>query len=141
MISFLQVENLSKRFGEQLLFENITFGIGKNQKVALIAKNGMGKSTLLRIIAGKDSADTGSVIFRNDISIGILDQDPELNGKLRVRRGVQLGEPDLEINQNIRASREGQRRIGSRRTHPANGRSRRMGLRHTSKTNPVGTQG
>ncbi len=79
MISFLQVENLSKRFGEQLLFENITFGIGKNQKVALIAKNGMGKSTLLRIIAGKDSADTGSVIFRNDISIGILDQDPELN--------------------------------------------------------------
>ncbi len=79
MISFLQVENLSKRFGEQLLFENITFGIGKNQKVALIAKNGIGKSTLLRIIAGKDSADTGSVIFRNDISIGILDQDPELN--------------------------------------------------------------
>lgn len=79
MISFLQVENLSKRFGEQLLFENITFGIGKNQKVALITKNGMGKSTLLRIIAGKDSADTGSVIFRNDISIGILDQDPELN--------------------------------------------------------------
>ena len=52
MISFLQVENLSKRFGEQLLFENITFGIGKNQKVALIAKNGMGKSTLLRIFAG-----------------------------------------------------------------------------------------
>ena len=79
MISFLQVDNLSKRFGEQLLFENITFGIGKNQKVALIAKNGMGKSTLLRIIAGKDSADTGSVIFRNDISIGILEQDPELD--------------------------------------------------------------
>ena len=79
MISFLQVENLSKRFGEQLLFENVTFGIGKNQKVALIAKNGMGKSTLLRIIAGKDSADTGTVIFRNDISIGILDQDPELD--------------------------------------------------------------
>ena len=79
MISFLQVENLSKRFGEQLLFENITFGIGKNQKVALIAKTGMGKSTLLRIIAGKDSADTGTVIFRNDISIGILDQDPELD--------------------------------------------------------------
>ena len=79
MISFLQVENLSKRFGEQLLFENITFGIGKNQKVALIAKNGMGKSTLLRIIAGKDFADTGTVIFRNDISIGILDQDPELD--------------------------------------------------------------
>ena len=78
MISYLQVDNLSKRFGEQLLFEHISFGVGKGQKVALIAKNGMGKSTLLRIIAGKDSAETGTVIFRNDISIGILEQDPLL---------------------------------------------------------------
>lgn len=79
MISYLQVEHLSKRFGEQLLFEDITFGIGKGQKVALIAKNGMGKSTLLRIIAGKDTAETGNVIFRNDISVGILEQDPVLD--------------------------------------------------------------
>lgn len=79
MISYLQVDNLSKRFGEQLLFEHISFGVGKGQKVALIAKNGMGKSTLLRIIAGKDSAETGTVIFRNDISIGILEQDPLLD--------------------------------------------------------------
>lgn len=78
MISYLQVDNLSKRFGEQSLFENISFGIGKGQKVALIAKNGMGKSTLLRIIAGKDSAETGTVIFRNDITMGILEQDPLL---------------------------------------------------------------
>ena len=79
MISFLQVENLSKRFGEQLLFEGISFGIGKNQKTALIAKNGMGKSTLLQIIAGKDIPESGSVIFRNDISIGYLQQNPDLN--------------------------------------------------------------
>lgn len=79
MISFLQVENLSKRFGEQLLFEGISFGIGKNQKTALIAKNGMGKSTLLQIIAGKDTPESGSVIFRNDISIGFLEQNPDLN--------------------------------------------------------------
>lgn len=78
MISYLQVDNLSKRFGEQLLFEHISFGVGKGQKVALIAKNGMGKSTLLRIIAGKDSAETGTVIFRNDITVGILEQDPVL---------------------------------------------------------------
>lgn len=78
MISYLQVENLSKRFGEQILFEGISFGIGKGQKVALIAKNGMGKSTLLRIIAGKDSPENGSVIFRNDITVGYLDQDPLL---------------------------------------------------------------
>lgn len=79
MISYLQVDNLSKRFGEQLLFENISFGIAKGQKVALIAKNGMGKSTLLHIIAGKDTSETGTVIFRNDITVGILDQDPSLN--------------------------------------------------------------
>ena len=79
MISYLQVDNLSKRFGEQLLFENISFGIGKGQKVALIAKNGMGKSTLLRIIAGKDTSESGTVIFRNDITLGILDQDPALD--------------------------------------------------------------
>lgn len=79
MISFLQVENLSKRFGEQLLFEGISFGIGKNQKTALIAKNGMGKSTLLQIIAGKNTPESGSVIFRNDISIGFLEQNPDLN--------------------------------------------------------------
>ena len=53
MISYLQVDNLSKRFGEQLLFENISFGIGKGQKVALIAKNGMGKSTLFGLLPEK----------------------------------------------------------------------------------------
>lgn len=79
MISYLQVDNLSKRFGEQVLFENISFGIGKNQKVALIAKNGMGKSTLLKIIANLEDAETGTVIFRNDISVGYLEQDPTLN--------------------------------------------------------------
>ncbi|KIO42535.1 MULTISPECIES: ABC-F family ATP-binding cassette domain-containing protein [Sanguibacteroides] len=78
MISFLQVNNLSKRFGEQPLFENLSFGIGKNQKVALIAKNGMGKSTMLKIIAGKEIADAGTIIFRNDITVGYLEQDPQL---------------------------------------------------------------
>ena len=79
MISYLQLDNLSKRFGEQLLVENISFVIGKGQKVALIAKNGMGKSTLLRIIAGKDTSESGTVIFRNDITVGILYQDPALD--------------------------------------------------------------
>lgn len=81
MISYLQVDNLSKRFGEHLLFENISFGIGKGQKVALIAKNGIGKSTLLAIIAGYEGSESGTVIFRNDISIGFLQQDPELENQ------------------------------------------------------------
>lgn len=79
MISYLQVENISKRFGEQLLFENISFGISKGDKVAMIARNGMGKSTLMKIIAGKDSSETGNIIFRNDISVGFLEQEPVLN--------------------------------------------------------------
>ena len=78
-VSYLQVENLSKRFGENLLFENISFGIARGEKTALIAKNGIGKSTLLKIIASRDSAQTGTVIFRNDIKVGYLEQDPDLN--------------------------------------------------------------
>lgn len=98
MISYLQVDHLSKRFGAHLLFENLSFGIGKGDKVALIAKNGMGKSTLLRIIAGKDTAEEGSVVFRNDISTGILEQDPELNPENTVFEEVfQADNPVLRL--------------------------------------------
>jgi len=79
MISYLQVENISKSFGDLVLFEQLSFGIAKDQKVAFIAKNGTGKTTLLNIIAGKDSPDTGEVIFRNDLEVGYLPQEPELN--------------------------------------------------------------
>jgi ATP-binding cassette subfamily F protein uup len=79
MISYLQVEDLSKSYGEKVLFENISFGIGKGQKVALIAPNGTGKTSLLNIIANKDSAETGSVIFRNDLRLGYLEQQPKIN--------------------------------------------------------------
>lgn len=83
-VSYLQVENLSKRFGENLLFENISFGIARGDKTALIAKNGVGKSTLLKIIASRDSAQTGTVIFRNDLKIGYLEQDPDLDPENRL---------------------------------------------------------
>ncbi len=79
MISYLQIEDISKRYGETVLFENISFGIGKGNKVALIAPNGTGKTSLLNIIAGKDTPDTGSVVFRNDITLGYLEQSPEVN--------------------------------------------------------------
>ncbi len=79
MISYVQVENISKRYGDVLLFDDISFGINKDQKIALIAKNGVGKSTLLNIIAKIDTADGGRVTFRNDISIGYLTQDPYFN--------------------------------------------------------------
>jgi len=79
MVNYLQVENLKKSFGDLLLFVDISFTIDKDQKVALIAKNGTGKTTLFNIITGKDSQDTGKIIFRNDITIGFLEQNPLLN--------------------------------------------------------------
>ncbi|MFC2104029.1 ABC-F family ATP-binding cassette domain-containing protein [Bacteroidota bacterium] len=79
MLSYLQVDNLKKSFGDLILFEGITFGIDRDQKVALVAKNGTGKSTLLNIISGKDSQDQGKITFKRDLKISFLEQNPPLN--------------------------------------------------------------
>ena len=79
MKPFLQAENLSKRWGELMLFENISFTVFEEQKVALIAKNGTGKSTLLDILAGKETPEAGKVTLTNDIEIGYFEQIPKLN--------------------------------------------------------------
>lgn len=76
MISYLQIDGLTKSFGDLVLFEDITFGIVQGQKVGLIAKNGTGKTTLLNIIAGKEDYDNGAVVFRNDLRVGYLEQTP-----------------------------------------------------------------
>ena len=80
MVSYLQVEGLSKAFGVDVLFEDITFGVAEGEKIGLIAKNGTGKSTLLDILAGIASADSGTVIYRNDLRVGYLPQLPDLGG-------------------------------------------------------------
>ncbi|HCE57523.1 MAG TPA: ABC transporter [Prolixibacteraceae bacterium] len=79
MRPLLQGENLSKRWSETLLFDNISMTIFEGQKVALIARNGAGKSTLLDILAGKETADTGKVTVTNDVAIGYFEQIPQLN--------------------------------------------------------------
>ncbi|MDD3079593.1 MAG: ABC-F family ATP-binding cassette domain-containing protein [Paludibacter sp.] len=84
MASYLQVENLTKSFGDNLLFENISFGITDRQRVALIAKNGTGKTTLLNIIAGKEDYDNGQITFRRDLRVGYLEQSPEFPENLSV---------------------------------------------------------
>ena len=84
MASYMQVENLTKSFGDHLLFENISFGIADNQRVALIAKNGAGKTTLLNIIAGKEDYKNGNITFRRDLRVGYLDQDPDFPKELSV---------------------------------------------------------
>ncbi len=76
MTSYLQVENLTKSFGADVLFSGITFGINEGEKIGLIAKNGMGKTTLLTILAGDDTPDSGTVIYRNDLRVGYLPQSP-----------------------------------------------------------------
>ena len=84
MISYLQVENLTKSFGDNLLFENISFGISDNQRVALIAKNGTGKTTLLNIIAGNEDYQGGTISFKRDLRVGYLDQNPDFPKNLSV---------------------------------------------------------
>ena len=76
MVSYLQVDKLTKSFGDKLLFEDVTFGVAQGQKIGLIAKNGAGKTTLLNIIAGKEDYDAGEVTFRKDLRVGYLEQSP-----------------------------------------------------------------
>lgn len=78
-IPYLDIQNLSKSFGTQTLFHNISFSISEGQRVGLIAKNGTGKSTLLSILTGKESQDKGNIIFKRDLSVGFLEQSPHFN--------------------------------------------------------------
>ena len=78
-IPYLDIQNLSKSFGTQTLFHNISFSISEGQRVGLIAKNGTGKSTLLSILTGKESQDEGNIIFKRDLSVGFLEQSPHFN--------------------------------------------------------------
>ena len=87
-MNLLSVENISKAFGERIILENISFGINKDQKIAFIAKNGTGKTTLLNIIAGKDLPDSGQVVFRKGIHIGFLSQNPYFNEDLTIEETI-----------------------------------------------------
>ena len=82
--SILQVENLTKSFGDLVLFENIFLGLSEGQRVGLIAKNGSGKSTLLNILSGKEGYDSGTISFRRDVRVGYLEQDPQYPEELTV---------------------------------------------------------
>ncbi|MBE0655103.1 MAG: ABC-F family ATP-binding cassette domain-containing protein, partial [Bacteroidales bacterium] len=75
-MNYLSAENLSKTYGDKALFKELSFGLHKGEKTALIANNGTGKSTLLKILAGKETSDTGQVTLREGIKIAFLEQDP-----------------------------------------------------------------
>ena len=87
-MNYLSVENISKSFGEKTLFENISFGISKDQKIAFIAKNGSGKTTIMNIINGFDEPDTGQVVLRKSIRMAFLSQDNKLQEELTIEESI-----------------------------------------------------
>lgn len=83
-MNYLSAENLSKTYGDKLLFQGLSFGLHKGDKTALIANNGTGKTTLLRILSGKEVSDTGGFTFRKGIKVATLEQEPELDHSLTI---------------------------------------------------------
>ncbi|WNB18531.1 ABC-F family ATP-binding cassette domain-containing protein [Marivirga arenosa] len=87
-MNYLSVENVTKRFGERALFENISFGLAQGEKIALVGINGSGKSTLLKILMEEETADSGDFSFRNDIKIGFLSQNPQFEKGLTATEAI-----------------------------------------------------
>ncbi len=87
-MNYLSVENISKSFGERTLFENLSFGINKDQKIAFIAKNGSGKTCIMKIINGEDEPDTGNVVLRKGINMAFLSQDNKLQEELTIEESI-----------------------------------------------------
>lgn len=97
-MNYLSVENISKAYGERILFNNISFGINEGQKIGFVAKNGTGKTSILNIIAGLESSDSGQVIFRKNIVISYLSQEPNLAENLTIEETIFASEnPILKI--------------------------------------------
>lgn len=94
-MTFFSTDNVSKRYGEKILFENLNFGLSKGDKTALVAPNGTGKSTLLRIIAGLDQPDSGKVMIKNGISVALLEQEPQLDNALTINQVIYHGNQQM----------------------------------------------
>lgn len=104
-LNYLTVENISKSYGELTLFENISFSVHKNQKIAFVAKNGTGKTSILNILSGDDVADSGNVIYRKDIKVSFLSQDPKFDSNLTVEETIFVSEnPILKVISNYEKS-------------------------------------
>ncbi|GAA3621116.1 ABC-F family ATP-binding cassette domain-containing protein [Flavivirga jejuensis] len=87
-LNYLTVENISKSYGELTLFENISFSVHKDQKIAFVAKNGTGKTSILNIISGDDESDSGSVIYRKGIAVSVLSQDTKFDNNLTIEETI-----------------------------------------------------
>jgi len=87
-LNYLNVENISKSYGEVTLFEGVSFSIHKGQKIAFIAKNGTGKTSILKIISGEDTCDSGEITYRKNIAVSFLSQDPKFNDNLTIEESI-----------------------------------------------------
>ncbi|MBS1534417.1 MAG: ABC-F family ATP-binding cassette domain-containing protein [Bacteroidetes bacterium] len=94
-MNYLTVENISKSYGERTLFDNLSFGINKDQKIAFVAKNGTGKTSILKIMTGEDAPDTGQVIVRKDIKMAFLSQEPNLQPELTIEESIFASDNDI----------------------------------------------
>jgi ATP-binding cassette subfamily F protein uup len=91
-LNYLTVEDISKSYGELTLFENISFSVHKDQKIAFVAKNGTGKTSILNILSGDDVADSGTITYRKDIKVSFLSQDPKFDNALTVEDTILSGD-------------------------------------------------
>src|SRR5690606_7599327 len=99
-MNYLSVENISKSYGERVLFENISFGINKDQKIAFIAKNGSGKTTIMNMITGLDEPDTGQVVIRKEIKMAFLSQNNHLQDELTIEESSFASDNEiLKVNE------------------------------------------
>ncbi|MEM9022575.1 MAG: ABC-F family ATP-binding cassette domain-containing protein, partial [Bacteroidota bacterium] len=111
-MNYLSVESLSRWYGERVLFEGLSFGLSRGDKVALIANNGTGKSSLMHILAGKDTPDTGTVTYREGVKVGFLAQEPELDNTLTIAALIQQANADV-----VAASREYEAALAAQSEH------------------------
>ncbi|GAA4236055.1 ABC-F family ATP-binding cassette domain-containing protein [Postechiella marina] len=94
-MNYLTVENISKSYGEHTLFEDISFSVHKDQKIAFVAKNGTGKTSILKIISGEDEADSGHITYRKGIAVSFLSQDPKFDPNLTVEETIFASDNDI----------------------------------------------
>ena len=138
MTPYLDVQNLTKSFGALVLFRNICFSIHEGQKVGLIAKNGTGKSTLLSILSGKEGYDTGDIIFRKDLKVGMLEQSPAFDPDESVLDACfnHQGEDEKVLKAKQVLTQLKIRHLGQRMGELSGGQQKRVALANVLLTEP-----
>ena len=106
MISYLQIEKLTKSFGDRLLFEDVTLGVFQGDKIGIVARNGAGKTTFLNIIAGREDYDSGNVVFRNGIRVGYLEQNPPIPSEMTALEYASADISDSEEGNGVDLARQ-----------------------------------